>query len=132
MARISGSTSVLLITGIIRYNADSLVTPPENSFTTQNNSSPVRLLEWVTRSYFNGPARIRLDPDSTPGFARVRVLGQPGFRYQLRTSTTLPIPASSPMSRLGSGSWLDFGTWPLSDVRRFWQASRAEEATAGL
>lgn len=101
-------------------------------YSGQNNSTPVAVLEWNASAYFNGPIRWQVDTTSTPGQARVLARTQVGFRYDLRTSTDLDFSAPSAVSGPGDGDWLDFGTWPINEPRRFWRMDRTEEATNEL
>jgi len=102
------------------------------SFSGQNSSTPVSVLEWNARAYFNGPVRWLMDTTSVPGQAKVSAGTQVGFRYDLKTGTGLDFTAPPAVSRSGAGDWLDFGTWPTNEVRRFWRIERTEEATNDL
>jgi hypothetical protein len=102
------------------------------SYSGQNNSTPVAVLEWNASAYFNGPIRWQVDTTGTPGQARVLARTQAGFRYALKTSTDLDFSAPPAVSGPGDGDWLDFGAWPINEPRRFWRMDRTEEATNDL
>ncbi|MCH7227086.1 BNR-4 repeat-containing protein [Haloferula sp. A504] len=102
------------------------------SFTGQNNSTPVSVVEWNARAYFNSPIRWNVDMASTPGQAKVTARTRAGFRYDLRTSTNLDFSDPPAESVPGDGSWLELGTWPTNEPRRFWQLERVEQATNDL
>ena len=102
------------------------------SYSAQNNSTPVSVLEWNASAYFNNPIRWQVDMKSTPGQAKVLARTQIGFCYDLKTSTDLDFSAPPAVSGPGNGDWLDFGTWPMNDPRRFWRLERVEEATNDL
>jgi len=102
------------------------------SYTALNNATPVSVLEWDVRDYFNAPLRWVVDTSTTPGQARISALTRTGFRHDLKTSTTLDFSAPAASSVSGDGSWQDFGTWPMSGPRRFWRIESTEEATDDL
>jgi hypothetical protein len=102
------------------------------SYSGQNNSTPVSVLEWNASAYFNHPIRWQVDTQSTPGQAKVLARTQIGFRYDLKTSTDLGFSAPPVVSGPGNGDWLDFGTWPMNEPRRFWRIERVEETTNDL
>ena len=102
------------------------------SYTTQNNSTPVAVLEWNARAYFNGPIRWKVDAVTTPGQAAISASTRAGFRYDLRTSPDLDFSAPPATIRPGNGAWQDFATWQMNEPRRFWRLERTEEATNDL
>ena len=102
------------------------------SYTAQNNATPVSVLEWNARRYFNDPVRLRIDRDAVPGGIAVSAETRVGFRYDLRTSTGLDFSAPPAASRQGSGSWQQFPAWPLNEPNRFWRVERSEEPTDEL
>lgn len=102
------------------------------SYSGQNHSTPVAVLEWNASAYFNSPTRWRVDTMSTPGQATVLARTKIGFRYDLRTSTDLDFSSPPVVSGSGDGDWLDFGSWPMNEPRRFWRLERVEQATNEL
>lgn len=98
----------------------------------QANSSPVSVVEWNARAYFNSPIHWKMDTTSTPGQAAFSAPTRTGFRYNLRTSTDLDFSDPPAVSLPGEGTWMDFGAWPMDEARRFWQMERIEEATDDL
>lgn len=102
------------------------------SYGSQNNSTPVSVIEWDARAYFNGPIRLRMDTQSTPGQAAFSALTRIGFRHDLRTSTDLDFSAQPAVSLPGDGTWRDLGIWPMNEAVRFWRLDSVEEATNNL
>jgi hypothetical protein len=103
------------------------------SYGGQNNSTPVSVLEWNARAYFNGPLRWTMDTETTPDQATISARTRIGFRYDLKTSTDLDFSAPPVNSLPGDGTWQTFGTWSTTDEpRRFWRMERREEAAGGL
>jgi hypothetical protein len=102
------------------------------SYTAWNNSTPVSVLEWDARAYFNSPLRWIVDTRTTPGQAMVSALTRTGFRHDLKVSTRLDFSAPPAASRPGDGTWQNFGSWPMTEPRRFWQMESTEEATNDL
>lgn len=102
------------------------------SYVSQNNSTPVSVIEWNASAYFNSPIRWNVDMQSVPGQATISARTRIGFRYHLRTSTDLDFSDPPAVSIPGDGNWLDLGTWPTNEARRFWQLERVEEATDDL
>jgi len=102
------------------------------SYSSQNHSTPVSILEWNARAYFNGPLFWSMDTETNPDMAAFSARTRVGFRYDLRTSTELLFSDPPATSLPGDGSWREFGSWPMSEPRRFWRMERAEEATDDL
>jgi hypothetical protein len=102
------------------------------SYGSQNNSTPVSVVEWNARAYFNSPVRWVVDMQSTPGQATVSARTRIGFHYDLKTSTDLDFSAPPAVTLPGDGNWWEFGTWPMDEARRFWRLERTEEATDDL
>jgi hypothetical protein len=99
---------------------------------TQNDSTPVSVLEWNAYAYFNSPVRWLVDMESTPGQATVTARTRIGFRYDLRSSTDLDFSEPPAVSLPGDGAWWEFGTWPTNETRRFWRMDRTEVPTDDL
>jgi hypothetical protein len=99
------------------------------SYSTANNSTPVSVMEWNARAYFNGPVRWKMDTTSAPGEAVISAATRTGFRYDLKTSTNLDFSAPPASTHPGNGAWQEFGAWPMDEPRRFWRMQRTEEAT---
>ena len=102
------------------------------SYSGQNNSTPVSVLDWNARAHFDGPIRWRVDTTSTPGQAKVWARTRVGFHYGLKTGIDLDFGAPPVVGGPGNGDWLDFGTWPMNEPRRFWRLERVEKATNDL
>jgi BNR repeat-containing family member len=102
------------------------------SYSSQNNSTPVSVMEWDAHAYFNSPGQLTLDTTTTPGQAKVLAPAYAGFRYDLRTSTSLDFSAPPVGTIDGDGTLRDFGNWPVNEPRRFWRIERTEEATNGF
>jgi hypothetical protein len=102
------------------------------SYTALNNATPVEVMEWDARAYFDSPLRWVVDTRTTPGQAKISAITRVGFRHDLRTSTNLDFSAPPAASRPGDGAWQDFGTWPMNEARRFWRMESTEEATNDL
>lgn len=102
------------------------------SYSSQNNSTPVSVLEWDAYAYFNTPGPLTVDTTTTPGQAAVFVPAHAGFRYDLRTSLNLDFSAPPVGTLDGDGTWKNFGSWPMNEPRRFWRLERTEEATNEL
>ncbi|MCU0781587.1 MAG: BNR-4 repeat-containing protein, partial [Akkermansiaceae bacterium] len=98
----------------------------------QNNSTPVSVVEWNARAYFNSPVRWSFDTTSVPGQATFSARTQVGFRYDLKSSTGLDFTGAPAATVRGDGQWHDFGNWPLNELQRFWRLERVEEATGDL
>ena len=101
-------------------------------FETQNNSTPVAVLEWNARRYFNSPIRWALDLKSSPGQAKVSAQTRIGFRYELHTDTDLRFDTPPAAILPGDGSWKEFGTWQVDEPRRYWRIQRSEESSNDL
>lgn len=102
------------------------------SYTSQNISTPVSVLEWDAHAYFNGTIPWTVDTTTTPNQAKVWAPAHLGFRYDLRTSTNLDFSAPPVRTIVGDGTMQNFGTWPMNKPRRFWRIERTEEATNDL
>jgi len=102
------------------------------SYSSQNNATPVSVLEWDAYAYFNNPGQLTLDTTTTPGQATVWAPAHAGFRYDLRTSTHLNFSAPPVGTRNGDGTLQNFGTWPTTEQSRFWRIERTEEASNDL
>ena len=102
------------------------------SYSSQNNSTPVSVLEWDAYAYFNGPVQWTLDTTTTPGQAAVLAPAHAGFRYDLRTSTNLDFSAPPVGTITGDGTLRNFGSWQMNEPRRFWRLERTEKATNDL
>jgi hypothetical protein len=103
-----------------------------NDFSGQNNSTPVSVVEWNARAYFNNPVIWNVDTQSVPDHAAVSARTRSGFRYDLKTATDLDFSAPPAVSLPGDGTRLIFGTWPMTEARRFWRLERTEVATDDL
>ena len=99
------------------------------SYSTQNSSTPVSVLDWNARAYFNSPVLWKVDPHGVPGQAAVSARTRTGFHYDLRTAAGLDFTAPPAVSLPGNGSWQNFGTWPMNEPRRFWRLERREVAS---
>jgi hypothetical protein len=102
------------------------------SYTAWNNSTPVEVMEWDARAYFDSPLHWVVDTRTTPGQARISAITRVGFRHDLKTSAGFNFSAPPAISRPGNGAWQDFGTWPMNEPRRFWRMESTEEATNDL
>jgi hypothetical protein len=102
------------------------------SYSAQNNSTPVSVLEWDAYAYFKSPGQLTLDPTTTPGQTTVLAPAHAGFRYDLRTSSNLDFSAPPVKTLDGDGTFRNFGSWPMDVPRRFWRLERTEEATNDL
>lgn len=102
------------------------------SYSGQNNSTPVSVVEWNARAYFNTPVRWTMDTVSNPGEATISAHTRIGYRYDLRTSTDLLFSDPLEVSLPGDGTWLNFGTWQTDEARRFWRFERIEEPLDNL
>jgi hypothetical protein len=102
------------------------------SYTAVNNSTPVSVITWDARAYFNSPIDWTIDTTRTPGQAIISARTHTGFHYDLRTSTNLDFSTPPAVTLPGDGTWRDLGTWPLNEARRFWQLERREVATDEL
>jgi hypothetical protein len=102
------------------------------SYTSQNISTPVSVLEWDAHAYFNGTIQWTVDTTTTPNQAKVWAPAHLGFRYDLRTSSNLDFSAPPVRTIVGDGTMQNFGTWPMNEPRRFWRIERTEEATNNL
>lgn len=102
------------------------------SYSSQNNSTPVSVLEWDAHAYFNSQIQWTLDTMTAPGQATVLAPAYAGFRYDLRTSNDLDFSAAPVETIVGDGTMQDFGSWLMNEPRRFWRLERTEEATNDL
>ncbi|BCX47820.1 neuraminidase [Haloferula helveola] len=102
------------------------------SYSGQNLSTPVSVLEWDVEAYFGDPVHWKFDTSSVPGQAVISAPTRAGFRYDLRTSTDLLFTDPPAATLPGNGAWQEFGSWPLNEGRRFWQLERVEEAANDL
>lgn len=102
------------------------------SYSTVNNSTPVSVAEWNARAYFNSPIEWEMNTSTSPGHASFSSESRSGFRYDLKTSTTLDFNAPPAVTLPGDGTTREFGSWPLDEPRRFWRLERSEEATNEL
>ena len=102
------------------------------SYTGWNNSTPVEVMEWDARAYFDSPLHWVVDTRTTPGQVKISAITRVGFRHDLKSSAGFDFSAPPATSRPGNGAWQDFGTWPMNEPRRFWRMESTEEATNDL
>jgi hypothetical protein len=102
------------------------------SYSAQNNSTPVSVVEWSARAYFGSPDRLNLDARTTPGQAILSARTRTGFRYDLKTGASLDFPEPPVSAVSGDNSRRSLGSWPMNEPRRFWLLERAGEATNAL
>lgn len=102
------------------------------SYSDQNNATPVSVVEWNARAYFCNRDILELDTVTTPGAAALSTRTRTGFRYNLKTGTSLEF-SEPPVSEVsGDNSRRTLGSWPMNEPRRFWLLERVGEATNEL
>ncbi len=102
------------------------------SYTAQNNSTPVAVVEWNAQAYFNQRDTLRLDLRTTPGEAALSTRTRIGFQYDLKTNTALHFNAPTAITVTGDNSRQNLGSWVVDEPRRFWLLKRKEQATNDL
>ena len=102
------------------------------NYSSFNHSTPVSVLAWNARAYFDSPVHWKIETTRTPGQAVISARTHPGFRYDLRSSTSLDFSAPPAVTLPGDGTWRNLGTWPMNETRRFWRLERTEQASNEL
>jgi len=102
------------------------------SYSAQNNSTPVSVIEWNARTYFGNPDRLYLDVRTTPGVAALSVRTRIGFQYDLKTSTSLDFTEPPVSTVSGDNTRRTLGSWLMDEPRRFWLLERSGQATNDL
>ena len=98
----------------------------------QNLSSPVSVIEWDVRTYFNRAVESHVHFPRNSTNAHFWVNSQIGFQYDVFTATEVDGFSDEPiMTRHGDGDWHSDGTF-WNGPRRFWKIRRTEQPSNEL